>query len=148
MSKSMPKILISAFAACTLLGLGAAPAPAASSSGANTYSQDFCEDYGTVSVCNQVKGVSSVVETPSGNLLFQDHGRFEYSVSLNGDLYYSQKGEYHGSTLFKKGEPQIYQNHGSQSFTQDGQTCTYSYAVHFANGQVRFENTDYSCVPA
>jgi hypothetical protein len=147
-SKSTPKILTSAFAACTLLGLGAAPAPAASSSGAQTYKQNFCEDYGAVSVCSEARGAFNVVDAPSGNLLFQDYGRYEYSVYLNGALYYSQKGSYHGTALYREGEPILNYAHGSQEFTQNGETCTYSYALHFVNGQVQFNNTDWSCVPA
>lgn len=147
MSRSVLKILSAAFAACTVLALGAAPAPAASSSGAQTYSQNFCEDYGTYSVCSKAHGEYNSVETPSGNTMFQNNGKYEYTITINGAFYYSSKGSDHYQYLFKKNEVQENNYRSTQVFTQNGETCTYSYAYHFANGQVQFVNSDFDCVP-
>ncbi|KIS25650.1 hypothetical protein TV39_19230 [Arthrobacter sp. SPG23] len=79
--------------------------------------------------------------------MYQNNGKFEYTISVNGEIYYSSEGTAHNQYLFKKGELQENHYRASQTDTQPGQTCTYSYAYHFANGQVQFDNNGFECVP-
>jgi hypothetical protein len=42
---------------------------------------------------------------------------------------------------------QVLSEKSRDSFTFFGQTCTYAYHVHYANGEIRFARSDYSCTP-
>jgi hypothetical protein len=109
---------------------------------------NYCEDYGVYSVCSKANGEEHFVETRNGTYQFQNNGKYEYSVSINGVFWYSEQSSVNYSYVFSKGEFHENLYHSSGDFTQDGRTCTYSYAYHLANGQVQFDNTGFSCAPA
>jgi hypothetical protein len=148
MTISVSKFLSSAFAACAVLALSAAPAPAASSSGAQTYVDNFCEDRVVIDVCRDGRGEFSVIQTPGGNTMYEFNAKYVYTYTVNGVFYYSLEGSDHFQHLFLKGEPQEDNSRWSISKTFEGQTCTSSYHYHFANGQVQFINDGFECVPA
>ncbi len=81
MTISVSKFLSSAFAACVVLALSAAPAPAASSSGGQTYVDNFCIDRGVFQVCRDGRAQYNVVQTPSGNTLYEINAKYVYTTT-------------------------------------------------------------------
>lgn len=143
------RILASVLPACTLLALAAAPAPAAispPSGGATTYNQSSCQLYETDYVCTDIQGEYNTVATPKGQYIYQGHDRYEFTVYRDGVFYYGGEGS-NIYTFVATSRQQQNLSRYSQILTNDVETCTYSYAYHLVNGQLQFDNFEWSCVP-
>jgi hypothetical protein len=125
----------------------AAPALAASSDGTVHYSTpQTCYDYpGYGTFCISSSGQSNTTTTPSGNYNAVGKGTYSYSFTSGSYPSYSSSTDYQYHYLFKQGEPQVSSGKVSDSFTCNGQTCTYSDVYHYANGKTQFHRPEFSC---
>lgn len=132
-----------------LMLVGTAPASAApagpSSQGATPYRYDECYDFGYGTTCYSAHGEYNIVQTPSGNSVYQSNGKFDYTVTFVDGQTYSNQASHHYHETWKKGEPQVIHQRSQGQYEYDGQTCTYSYTFHYANGEVRISDFDDSC---
>lgn len=135
------KLVAATVGAGALMMGSIAPAVAASQK------YEECFNTGYEEICFTSRVAYSDVATSSGNYKFTSNGKYSYTITNNvtGQTYTSD-GVYHYNTLFKKGELHVIHGRASDESNYDGQTCTFEYAYHYANGQWRYEDFDYSCV--
>ena len=121
------------------------PAFAASSDGAQQYSQHECFDWGWATGCIDAHGEANSTQTPSGNINFQDNGKLVYTINYPGQGPYQEQSSYHFKALWKKGETQVYSSHYDSSFTAPWGNCDVDADYHYANGSEQFNNVQVNC---
>lgn len=128
----------------------ASPAMAASSDGAVVTNQTTCRTSGTETECVTAKFVRNTVTTPSGITSLTENGGYSYAAN---DPWYgtSRSGttSYRYHRLADSNDENIeLSNHlkSTQTVTPGG-TCTYTGAVHYANGHLRSSGEGWVCTP-
>lgn len=148
MTNKLSKLSWAALSTCAVLGLGAGQALAASSSVAAAYKDNSCHEFSAYRVCLDYQGEYKFITTRSGNVVFQNNGKYDYTVYVNGELWYTRDNSVHDYRLFKKGETQVYRDRTETTETYDDKTCTFRYNYLFAGGQVRVYDVSFGCVPS
>ncbi len=106
-----------------------------------------CFDFGDgVGYCYSVDYLYQTTTTRSGVTKETYKGTSSYSLTYNGEVLYSGTDQFSGTFVSKQGEPQVYRQLGSFSYTYFGEACTGTYNVIFANGEVWHEKVSSSCV--
>jgi hypothetical protein len=135
--------------ACAAVALGGVPlvaSSAAASEGATHYADSNCFDLGDgYEQCLSSQGVFNTTESARG-FLFTEHGRFEYSLTLNGEIveaieYVTQSTGTYSST----GEVLV--NVGaSRWFTNlEGQRCRQVQQFVFIDGELLRDGVITAC---
>ncbi len=130
----------------------ARPALAASSTSATPYSYSDCysqldytgEEY---TVCLSGKGVYTQALTPSGVELYTLSMRSSYTVTDSSGTVIAQGSRQSNLTGVNRDDMvQVLADHVKGTFSIDDTICTYSYAVHIANGQLQFDRDNTGCL--
>ena len=105
-----------------------------------------CYDFGLL-YCFEANGMTNVVSTPSGNVIYQVHLTYCYTATdpTTGDVLYQDCQSQQIQSLAKDGEAQVYHQVDTGSFGSSDETCTYSSRFHMANGQVQYEDSTFEC---
>ncbi|MGW4945989.1 hypothetical protein ACWEOZ_30910 [Actinoplanes sp. NPDC004185] len=123
----------------------AVPATATPADGAQTYHENYCQDFGFGTFCVQAHGVYNVTTTPSGNYNFTDNRRYEYVWDFQSGDHYESDSKAHYRALWKADAPQVIHQRVRETAISPGSTCTYEYDYHCANGTVHFYNWNVTC---
>lgn len=148
MKKKLSKLSWAALSTCAVMGLGAGQALAASGSVAAAYKDTSCHEFSAYRVCLDYQGEYKFITSPSGNVVFQNNGKYDYTVYFNGELWYTRDNSVHDYRLFKKGATQVYRDRAETTETYNDKTCTFEYYYLFAGGGVRVYNVEFGCVPS
>ena len=148
MKKLLTALMLAAMLSMTMaLSTLAAPGGGATTYG-GAYSFKYCQVVlGTLTVCEQGKGVHHTTITPAGIRVYTGSGSSSYTVTggWNGTLTGTVKFSY--QEVSRDGMLQVLNEKFSNSFTSGGRTCTNAFQVHEANGKLQFDRADYSCTP-
>jgi len=128
----------------------ASSASAAPGNGADVVRQNECfNEPGLYTVCIDEHNVQNSTETPSGNFSYSGNGKVGAEGDFEGcNVSSSAKFNYH--YLFKDGELHEVGTHQTGEYfdcSGTSQHCTFSYDLHYANGQVQFSRPDSNCNP-
>jgi hypothetical protein len=143
MKRSMTNVAIAGAA----LALVATPAQAARVSQYNYPEECFSyydEYLGDTTVCYSARGHYNYTVTPSGNESYVGKDTSTFSVS-NSSYSYSSSFDSRFHVLIKRGETHVVHQKYSDSYTVDGQTCTFTANFTYANGEVRHDEATNSC---
>ena len=133
----------------------ASSASAAPGNGADVVRQNECSNepgFGTL--CIDAKYVQNLTKTPSGNFSYHANGETAFKFTGEGDLQgcnssNSSKLNYH--SLFKDGALHELGSRHTGEFSSDcfgtQSDCTFSYVLHYANGQLQFSRPKFNCYP-
>ncbi|HEY0606348.1 MAG TPA: hypothetical protein VGD58_25720 [Herpetosiphonaceae bacterium] len=143
----------SIFVGLTVLALGVmslligSPAQAAPGNGAIRISDSNCHDDDGYLACMTAEGVANETITPSGNAIYSGYVRSTFILTdPAGALVYEGSSESHFQRLDKDELMHMLSNHVSSTTTSSaGVTCTFTYAVHLANGQIQFDLSETEC---
>jgi hypothetical protein len=119
--------------------------------GATITDHESCISSPLATSCWDLKAVTKTTTTPSGNVSHITNGTNDYTVSLPLSGCTSTKSEpVHIHWLTQDGEPQSHSERLSQttSFScTDGYSysCTSSFELHLANGEVQFQRPEFTC---
>ncbi len=156
MAKLHRLLLAAALTLVASLGV-ASSASAAPGNGADVVRQNECfnDDFFFGTFCVDAMYVQNTTETPSGNFSYHANGEVAFKFTGDGIFRFcnsssSQKFKYQG--LYKDGELHELGNHVTLELSRDcfgNQVvdCTFSYDVHYANGQLQFYRPDFNCNP-
>ena len=131
--------------ACTAVA-GAAPG-----NGATVDNYAYCIPSPLITWCWDVKTVTNMTTTPSGNVSFVTNGTTDYTVSIPLLGCTSTKSEpVHLHWLRKNGDPQTHSQRLAQtnSFTCASgysSSCTSTFELHETSGDVQFQRFDFVC---
>lgn len=127
--------------------LAGSPVHAATGNGAIRISDSNCHDDDGYVACMTAEGVANETITPSGNAIYSGYIRSTFILTdPAGALVYEGTSESHFQRLDKNELLHTLSNQVSSTTTRsDGVTCTFTYAVHLANGQIQFELTENEC---
>ena len=136
-------------AAVVLASISALALMAAPASADSTVHYDYpeaCYDYGGgTTVCSSGSGQYHYTTTPSGNTSYVGKNTSRFSVTSPYGSY-SDTYDSKVHSLVKQGELFVYSAKYDYAFTVGAQTCTFADNLHFANGEVRHMQPEYSCV--
>ncbi len=144
----MKRWTLLALVALTVLAGGLpAAAFAAASNGAIHLEDAHCHDEGNgYVICYDTKGVTTETLTPSGNAIYTGNVRSTATVYFRGELISTASTTRHYARIFFD---ELLQVLGERITTTEvivgGKTCTYTYTVHMANGEIQFENNEVVC---
>jgi hypothetical protein len=111
---------------------------------AQTYNESSCFDGGQF--CITSRGVYQEQTTGSGITKATYNGSYEVIVrGENGQVIYQDASKDSSTFVYKNGEPQVSRQRYTGSFSYEGETCTFGYAVVYANGAVRHEDETFDC---
>ena len=123
-----------------LLALGASPAEAANSDGAQVVKLTGCTDVGDATICNTAHVETNIVSTPQ-NEVVEFNGRFDYTVTFTDGSISTGTGSGHAHFLFSQGQQVEFSYHDTESYTSTAfGDCSFSYDIHYVNGQYQFNN--------
>ena len=145
----MKKLVILAALVVALASTEVAAADAGN--GATVTNDAFCISSPFATWCWDIKTVTNATTTPSGALSYVTNGTNDYSVSLPWAGCTTTKSEpVHLHWLTRDGEVQSHSERLEQttSFSCAGSsthTCTSSFELHMANGDVQFQRPEFVC---
>ena len=124
-----------------LLGGTASAAPA------EHYSFGGCDVFGQYEYCSSWRGVGKITATPSGNVIFSGHGSFSSSATYvpTGEVVSTFSGKDNSGSLWKDGGLHGYHAVFRSWWSSAGLTCSSSYRVALANGELRHEQIAFDC---
>lgn len=127
--------------------LAGSPAQAAPGNGAIRISDSNCHDDDGYLACMTAEGVANETITPSGNAIYSGYVRSAFVLTdPAGALVYEGESASHFQRLDKNELLHMLSNHVTSTTTRsDGVTCTFTYAVHLANGQIQFDLSETEC---
>ena len=128
-------------------GLPMTVVAAAASNGAMHLEDTHCHDEGNgYVICYDTKGVTTETLTPSGKAIYTGNVRSTATVYFRGELISTTSTTRHYARIFFD---ELLQVLGERITTTEvivgGKTCTYTYTVHAANGELQFENNEVVC---
>ncbi|MDH2444293.1 hypothetical protein QDR37_10105 [Amnibacterium sp. CER49] len=132
----------------TALALTAAGPVLASSSGGAASTGDHCFSLGgPFSACFHGHETFNQVSTPSGNHIFTDNYKGVLTFYLDGTAIETDRTSGHSHVLYKSATDYLQEQHYafSDTYTQDGVSCTASLHYHFAHGRIQFERPSGDC---
>ena len=113
---------------------------------AQTYNASDCYIEEGGRFCITSRGVYQEQTTRSGITKATYSESYEQSFrDENGQVIYQDASKYSETFVYKNGEPQISRQRYTGSLTYEGQTCTFGYAMVYANGAVRHEDETFDC---
>jgi hypothetical protein len=140
-------IAIALAAVPSALLLTATPALASSSDGTVFINlPQTCFTFGNTTVCESMSGRFNTTTTPSGNVSLVGTNTFNLSAT-NGAETFSESLTSKGHFLDASNGTQESSGQVSQSYDINGQTCTFTQFVHYANGDFQFDRVENACPP-
>lgn len=135
------KRFLALFGLLTVLvsSLGFAQTAAAAPAQPISTSECSTSDYG-VELCFEAHGVVRETTSASGTTTYSYNMTSSTTASQNGQVFYEAEDRNHVTVVTVHGEEQVYHVLGSGSFTnllETGETCTYTYNIIVANGDIR-----------
>lgn len=123
------------------------PVYASSGNGAIRISDSNCHDDDGYIACVTAEGVANETITPSGNAIYSGYVRTTFILSdPSGALVHEGSSTSHFQRLDQDEMLHMLSNHASSTIMMsDGTTCTFTYAVQLANGQIQFEHNVTEC---
>jgi hypothetical protein len=126
-------------------------AAAAPGNGATVVNDEYCYTSPTTITCWDLKTVATFPSAPSGNGSYHLNGTSQFTVSvLQTGCTYTTTDEFHVHFISNHGVDHTSSDRGTQTNSvvcADGSelTCTESFDMHVANGEVQFGRFESAC---
>lgn len=124
-----------------VLMMGAVPAHAASSQGAEVQYTEGCYYDGYGQTCSTHRQVVNTIQTPSGNTIEVVHARGTLTNDHQGGNWRGTEGSSQFQRLTKGTEAHQWTQRSKTTRTYNDGACTYEYYDHSANGKYRYKAT-------
>jgi hypothetical protein len=108
---------------------------------------DSCYTWGTSNqTCITGHGVFGSNETPDGTVHYFTNSRVTYRTFVDGVVISETTATSHTFYQTDADETSPYRSSGSYTYPSGGQTCTVAFNMTYANGEVRHDAFEATCV--
>jgi hypothetical protein len=115
---------------------------------AEPYHTTYCEldgPFDIYEICYDMRGVVKENVSASGVTTVVINDTTTFTVTRRGEWWYSSGFSQHDTYVFQDGEPQV-AHHLQRGYIEEGtRTCTYDLHSQFANGELRYDVSNFEC---